>query len=56
MMLIYNLTRDQLRNVSEEQRVRAYRNQDNIGCEQILTERGICYISNNILAPNLSAQ
>lgn len=56
MMLIYNLTQDRLRNVDGEQRVRAFRNLDFIGCEQILTEQGICYTSNSLLASNLSAQ
>lgn len=56
MMLIYNLTRDQTRNEAGELRVRAFRNLDFIGCEQILTEQGICYTSNSYLASNLSAQ
>lgn len=56
MMLIYNLTQDRLRNVAGERRVRAFRNLDFIGCEQILTEQGICYTSNSFLASNLSAQ
>lgn len=55
MTLIYKLTQEQLRMVDGEQRVRAFRNLDFIRCEQILTEQGICYVSNNFLAPNLSA-
>lgn len=55
MMLIYNLTRDQLRD-SGDQNIIAFRNQEYIRCEQILTEQGICYTSNNFLATNLSAK
>lgn len=55
MMLIYNLTRDQLRGVGEE-RVRAIQNQEFVNCEQVLTEHGICYISNSYIARNLSAK
>lgn len=55
-MLIYNLTLDKLRDVSGEQRVRAFRNLAYINCEQILTEQGICYVSNNFLSSNLSAK
>lgn len=54
MMLIYNLTKDQLRG-NGEQGVKAFRNVDYIRCEQVLTEQGICYVSNNFLATNLSA-
>lgn len=56
MLLIYNLTEDLLRVDDEDRRVRAFRNLDSIGCEQILTEQGICYSSNNYVAGNLSAE
>lgn len=56
MMLIYNLTEDKLRDGTGEERVRAFRNLAFINCEQILTEQGICYISNSFLSTNLSAK
>lgn len=56
MMLIYNMTRDWSRIPNLESRVRAYRNRQLIRSEQILTERGICYVGNNFLASNLSAK
>lgn len=56
MMLIYNLTQEQLRNTSGEMQVRAFRNKQFIRSEQILTEQGICYVANNFLASNLSSQ
>lgn len=55
MMLIYNLTKDQLRDKGE-QGIKAFRNMDFIRCEQVLTEQGICYVSNHFLAANLSAK
>lgn len=56
MMLIYNMTRDWTRMPNLEARVRAYRNRQMIRSEQILTERGICYVGNNFLASNLSTK
>ncbi|XP_055301251.1 uncharacterized protein LOC129567903 [Sitodiplosis mosellana] len=53
MMLIYNLTKDQLR--GDDPNIKAVLNADFIRCEQVLTENGICYVSNNFLAANLSA-
>lgn len=55
MMLIFNLTRDQLRDPIEW-RVRSIRNQEFINSEQVLTEHGICYVSNSFIAKNLSAK
>lgn len=55
MMLIYKLTRDQLRGVGEK-RVWAIRNKEVIKCELVLTEHGICYTSNSYIAKNLSAK
>lgn len=54
-MLIYNLTLDQTRHAEDENRVHSYRNHEFIRCEQVLTESGICYVTNNLLATNLSA-
>lgn len=56
MMLIYNLTRDKIRYGNIEERVRAFRNRAFINTELILTEQGICYISNSFLSNNLSAK
>lgn len=55
MMLIFNLTRDQLRDPIKW-RVRSIRNQEFINSEQVLTEHGICYVSNSLIASNLSAK
>lgn len=56
MMLIFNLTRDLSRVKNIDQRIRTYRNTQTMRTEQILTERGICYMSNNFLAFTLSAK
>lgn len=56
MMLIFNLTSDYIRDRNDEDAVKSYKSSDNIRCEQILTEHGICYVSNNILASELSAR
>lgn len=55
MMLIYNMTRDQLRDMGNEP-VRSIRNHEFIQCEQVLTEHGICYTTNSFIAKNLSAK
>lgn len=55
MMLIYNMTRDLLRDMGDEP-VRAIRNHEFVHCEQVLTEHGICYTSNSYVAKNLSAK
>lgn len=55
MMLIYNLTRDQIRDTGTDRRIHATEDLKEIGCEQILTEQGICYNCNSLLAQNLSA-
>lgn len=56
MMLIYNLTRDWTRAESTEHKVRSLRNVNFVRCEQILTEQGICYVTNNFLSSNLSTK
>lgn len=58
MMLIFNLTQDYLRIPDEysHQRVKAMHNKEYVRAEQILTEQGICYISNHYLASNLSVK
>lgn len=56
MMLIYNLTRDWTRADPSERKIRSLRNLNFVRCEQILTERGICYVTNNFLSANLSAK
>lgn len=56
MMLIYSLTRDLARAENIDKRVRVYRNTRTMRGEQILTERGICYLANSYLSPNLSAK
>lgn len=56
MELILNLTQDLARSNSDENRIKAFRNVDFIQIEQILTEQGICYLSNSFLTPNLSAK
>lgn len=55
MMLIYNLTVNHIYSEGERQ-VWAYRNNNTIRSQQILTEQGICYTANNFLALNLSAE
>lgn len=49
MELIYNLTADETMNPNEKQRVRTVDNGANIHTRQILTEYGLCYMTNNIL-------
>lgn len=56
MILIYNLTRDLSRVENIDERVRVYRNTRTMRSEQILTERGICYLANNFLSQNLSTK
>lgn len=53
MMLIFNLTTDETR--VDDGKVNAVRNSEQVRCEQILTEQGICYTCNSNLAQNLSA-
>lgn len=56
-MLIFNLTLNRLHiNPDEGTRVTTHSNCYTIRSEQILTEQGICYITNNYLASNLSAK
>lgn len=56
LRLIYDLTEDFTRRSSQdiEKKVRNVNNMDFIRSTQILTEYGICYTTNNILALNLS--
>lgn len=56
MMLIFKMTRDLSRHEAAEHRVRAYRNTQAMRTEQILTERGLCYMSNNFLSTNMSSR
>lgn len=49
MELIYNLTDDVTRNPNEKKRVRTVDNGANIHTRQILTEYGLCYMTNNFL-------
>ncbi|CAD7086027.1 unnamed protein product [Hermetia illucens] len=56
MMLIYNLTQDLTRTPDIYSRVRNMNNEDHIHVEQILTEYGICYLTNSYLSEGLSAQ
>lgn len=57
MMLIFNLTLDQLQNVPNGKRMVSGRSIfGQIQIEQILTEQGICYITNNLLASHLSVK
>ncbi|KAM7352655.1 pickpocket 10 [Cochliomyia hominivorax] len=51
MELIYNLTADETMNPNEKQRVRTVDNGANIHTRQILTEYGLCYMTNSFL-PN----
>lgn len=61
-MLIFNLTVDLVRESIGRYHVEAKkftshkRTPDIIRSEQILTEHGICYVSNNFLALELSAK
>lgn len=55
LSLIYNLTEDLTRKTGNiELKVRNVNNMEFIKTTQILTEYGICYTSNNLLALNLS--
>lgn len=54
MMLIYNLTKDETKSSREEERIQTKLGQDFIQTEQVLTEYGICYMTNNLLLNNLS--
>lgn len=56
LRLIYDLTEDLTRRSSKdiEKKVRNVNDKDYIRSTQILTEYGICYTTNNILALNLS--
>lgn len=56
MILIYNLTQDLTRTPDIYSRVRNMNNEDHIHVEQILTEYGICYLTNSYLSEGLSAQ
>lgn len=55
-MLIYNLMEDKLREAIGDERIRAYKDDDFVKCEQVLIEHEICYVSNNYLADHLSAK
>lgn len=55
MRLIYNLTKNLVLNGTGDYQVQAFRDTDYIRTEQVLTEKGICYTTNNFLATNLSA-
>lgn len=54
MHLIYNLTEDLSYRKGLEKKVRNSNSQDFIKVTQVLTENGICYTTNSILAVNLS--
>lgn len=55
LSLIYNLTEDLTRKEGTiEVKVRNVNNQEFIKATQVLTEHGICYVTNNLLAVNLS--
>lgn len=55
LSLIYNLTEDWTRRTTNiELKVRNVNNMEFIRATQILTEYGICYTTNNLLAVNLS--
>lgn len=55
MLLIYNLTADWSRWQDSDRKIRSVRHTQFISCEQVLTEHGLCYQSNNVLSDNLSA-
>jgi acid-sensing ion channel, other len=55
MQLIYNLTEDMTYRKGIEKKVRNSNSQDYIKVTQVLTEHGICYTTNNMLAVNLSS-
>ncbi|XP_053691956.1 sodium channel protein Nach [Sabethes cyaneus] len=54
MMLIANLTKDLTRQDHQEFRVRTLANLEYIRTLQTLTEYGICYTTNSLIAPNLT--
>ncbi|XP_039436738.1 uncharacterized protein LOC120418426 isoform X2 [Culex pipiens pallens] len=54
MSLIANLTEDLTRRDDQELRVRSQNNLEYIRTMQTLTEYGICYTTNNLIAPNLT--
>lgn len=59
MRLIYNLTQDWTRRDGgsiQEYKVKSMQDQSFISVEQILTEFGICYGTNNYLLTNISTQ
>ena len=56
MKLIFDLTEDLTLRDSAEMKVRNVNNLEYIKCIQVLTENGICYSTNNFLAPNLSTR
>ncbi|XP_055542794.1 uncharacterized protein LOC129728381 [Wyeomyia smithii] len=56
MMLIANLTKDLTRQDHQEFRVRTLANLEYIRTLQTLTEYGICYTTNSLIAPNLSTR
>ncbi|XP_031616801.1 uncharacterized protein LOC116336800 [Contarinia nasturtii] len=47
MMLIYNLTQNHVLKGDGDYQIQAYRDSDYIRIEQVLTEKGICYTTNN---------
>lgn len=55
MMLIFNLTHDNVQYDDNSVILRANKSKHPIRSEQILTEHGLFYVANNILASNLSA-
>lgn len=56
MMLIANLTKDLTRQDHQEFRVRTLANLEYIRTLQTLTEYGICYTTNSLIAPNLTTR
>ncbi|XP_046812638.1 uncharacterized protein LOC124421449 [Lucilia cuprina] len=56
MELIYNLTADETMNPNEKQRVRTVDNGANIHTRQILTEYGLCYLTNSFLPEEYSSR
>lgn len=56
MDVIYSLTEDWSRRTGGERKVRTIRNLEFGVSEQVLTENGICYMTNNYLAYNISTR
>lgn len=59
MRLIYNLTQDWTRRDGgsiQEYKVKSMQDQSFVSVEQILTEFGICYGTNNYLLKNISTK